>query len=107
MSFIRLNNNVTSVTLENVVTDIVDLENWWRSLAEPRVEHRLEPRRGRDEDEFVRVEYSILDSEGNVAQFRIVDEFRINPGLRLASGFRRLDGLDRGSAVTSRENVGK
>ncbi len=80
--------------MEDIVTDIVDLQNGRRPLTEPRVEHRLEPRRGRDEDELVRIKYAILDPERDVAEFRIVDEFRVDPGLWLAAGFWRLDGLD-------------
>ena len=55
----------------------------------------------------MRIKDSIFDPEGDVAQFRIVDELRVDPRLRLAPGFRRVDGLDRRAAVASGKNVGE
>jgi hypothetical protein len=55
----------------------------------------------------VRVEDSVLDAEGDVAQLRVVDELGVDARLRLEPRFRRLDALDGGAAKHGGKDVGQ
>jgi len=93
--------------LENIVSDVVDLDNGRAALAEFRAEHGLEAWAGSDEDDFVRVEEPALDPEAHIAQLLVVDKLWVD-----ASAARRHHGLladffDVLPAVASGENVGQ
>ena len=89
--------------LEDVVADVVDLDDGRVALAELGVEHALEARRGRDEDDLVRVEDAALDAELHVAQLGIVDELGVDA--RPAVQRRVADLLDALAAVARGEDV--
>ena len=95
----------TKQYLEDIVANVVNLNNWRVAFAEFRVEHAIEARRRRDQDDLVRVEDASFHSELDVTQFGIVNEFRIDS--RSAVKGRVTDLFDGFATVTSGEDVGQ
>ena len=93
--------------MKDVISNVVDLQDGRRTFTEPRVEHRLKPRRGRHEHQLVRVKYPALDAERHVAQLRIVDELWVDSRLGLEPGLWGFYAIDRGSAEAGRKNIGE
>ena len=89
--------------LENIVANIVDLDYRWISLAEFRVEHALEARRGRYENDLVRIKDASFDPELDITQFGIVDKFRIDTRPTAERSVSNL--LDRLPTVASGKNI--
>lgn len=61
-----------------MITNVVYLHDRWISLAQLRAQHVSEPRRGCDQHDLMAVKDSTLNSELNVAELGIVNEFRID-----------------------------
>lgn len=93
--------------LEDVVSDIIDLDDRRAALTEFGAEHRLESRAGGDQNNFVSVKEPALDSEAHVAQLLVVDELGVDASA--ARGHHGLlpDLLHILPAIASGENVGQ
>ena len=61
-----------------MISNIIDLYNRWISLAQLGAKHVSESRRRCHENYFMTVKNTTFDSELYIAEFWIVDEFRIN-----------------------------
>ena len=92
------------LNLEDIVTDVVDLYDWWVALAEFRVEHAFKTCWSRDEDEFVGIEDTAFHTELDITQFRIIDKLGVDP--RASAQWRVSNVFDRLAAVASSEDVG-
>lgn len=91
--------------LEDVVSDIVNLDDGWTTLAELGAEHGLKAWTGGHQHDLVSVEKATLDAELHVAQLGVVHELGVNPRASRGQQRRIPDLLDVLPAVARGEDV--